>query len=200
MATRVVGGGTSSALGVGSCRTNCGGSFTSSPLMSCEMSSTAVDGLPVWSGVGGSGRRSPSPANVSLPDRLGTEDGVGSSSVDTCGIFLSWSSVDASSKLSRCSGTRSGSAGAWFGRGFGLVKDWLLLALRAGAEGSAEMLLRLRAAKLEKEAEAAAVVSVSVLEWRVVDADCLRRKKGRDSEKRTMATRDLGGHSRACCC
>jgi hypothetical protein len=153
----------------------------------------------VWSGVGGSGRRSPSPANVSLPDRLGPEDGVGSSSVDTCGSLVFLSSVDASNKLSRCSGTRSGSSGAWFGRRFGLVKDWLLLALRAGAEGSAERLLRLRAAKLEKEAEAAVVVSVSVLEWRVVGVDCLRRKKGRDSEKRTMATRDLGGHSRACC-
>jgi hypothetical protein len=88
-ATRVVvGGGTSSVSGVGSCRTSCGGSFTSFPLMSCGISSTAVDGLPVWSGVGSSGRRSPSPANVSLPDRLGPVDGVDSSSVDTCGSFV----------------------------------------------------------------------------------------------------------------
>jgi hypothetical protein len=99
--------------------------------------------------------------------------------------------VDESNKLSRCSGTRSGSSGAWFSRrfGLGLVKDWELLVLRASAEGSAERLLR--AAMLEKEAEAWVVVSVSVLEWRVVGDECLRRKKGRDSEKRTMATRDL---------
>ena len=158
--------------------------------MSRGISSTAVDGLPVWSGVGSSGRRSPSPANVSLPDRLGPEVGVGSSSVDTCGSFLLSSCwVDESNKLSRCSGTRSGSSGAWFSRRFGLVKDWEVLVLRASAEGSAERLLR--AAMLEKEAEAWVVVSVSVLEWRVVGDDCLRRKKGRDSEKRTMATRDL---------
>ena len=69
---------------------------------------------------------------------------------------------------------------------------------RASAEGSAERMLR--AAVLEKEAEAVVVVSVSVVEWMVVGADCLRRKKGRDSEKRTMATRDLGGHSRAWWC
>ena len=87
---------------------------------------------------------------------------MGSSCVDMCGSFASLSSSsswqDTGSLVSRCSGTRSGSSGAWFGRRFGLVKDWLLLALRAGAEGSAERLLRLRAAKLEKEAEAAVVV------------------------------------------
>jgi len=42
------------------------------------------------------------------------------------------------------------------------VKDWEVLVLRASAEGSAERLLR--AAMLEKEAEAWVVVSVSVLE------------------------------------
>jgi hypothetical protein len=71
-----------------------------------------------------------------------------------------------------------------------LVKDWVLEVRRARGKGSAErlLLLLLWAAKLEAEAEAKVVlVSVSVVEWRVVGADCLRRKKGRDSEKRTMA-------------
>jgi hypothetical protein len=41
------------------------------------------------------------------------------------------------------------------------------------------------------------VVSVSGREeewWRVAGADCLRRKKGRDSEKRTMAATTSAGH------
>lgn len=175
-ATRVVEGGDSSTSGVGSCRTSCGGMFTSSPFECCGISSTAVDALPVVSsGVDGSGRRSPSPspANVSLPDRLGPEDGVGSSCVDMCGSFASLSSSsswqDTGSLVSRCSGTRSGSSGVWFGRRFGLVKDWVLEVRRARAEGSAErlllLLLLLWAAKLEAEAEAKVVlVSVSVVE------------------------------------
>jgi hypothetical protein len=152
---------------------------------------TAAGGLPVVSvsvsGVAGCGRLSSSPASVSLPDRQGAEDGVGSSSVDTCGLFSSSSTSCVGSvvkkTLSRTSGTGSGTSAAPCSRPLSLREEALRLELRAvaAAAGSAERVLLAAVLALASE-----VVSVSVCECKVAGADCLRRKKGRDSEKRTM--------------
>lgn len=187
---------TSSVMGVGACTTNCGGSLTSSPLISCCcVSWPATGGLPVVSGVAGLDRCSPSSASVSLPERSAAEEGVGKLSVDNCGLFSSlsaWSASLAKRKLSRSSGTGSGTSAACC-RLLGLWREEALRREVRAAErevGSAER--ELWAMVLATE-----VVSVSGREeewWRVAGADCLRRKKGRDSEKRTMAATTSAGH------
>lgn len=141
------------------------------------------------SGVAGLERCSPSPASVSLSERSGPDEGVGKVSVDSCALFSSlsaWSASLAKRKLSRSSGTGSGTSAACC-RLLGLWREEALRReVRAEREvGSAERALW--AAVLVTE-----VVSVSGWWWweeecTVAGADCLRRKKGRDSEKRTMA-------------
>ena len=117
------------------------------------------------SGVAGLERCSPSPASVSLSERSGPEEGVGKASVDSCALFSSlsawsaWSASLAKRKLSRSSGTGSGTSAACC-RLLGLWREEALRReVRAEREvGSAER--ELRAVVLATE-----VVSVSGWWW-----------------------------------